>query len=138
MEVPPVMLDHIKATPTATLGWYDQELMTAWKNIFPLTTESQRLGSLPFSNPVWQGWPNPWWEFLMDLPAPRVERTLVWRTLPSISAKPLLCELNPSEEIAERQMLVDQLIAVSCLGNRATQKLIQVFHPNLQFSLMVC
>ena len=39
-EVPPVMLEHIRATPTATLGWYDQEFLTAWKNIFPLTSES--------------------------------------------------------------------------------------------------
>uniref|UniRef100_A0A2N9IFC0 CCHC-type domain-containing protein n=1 Tax=Fagus sylvatica TaxID=28930 RepID=A0A2N9IFC0_FAGSY len=48
MEVPPMMLDHIRATPTATLGWYDQELMTAWKYIFPLTKESRVLGLLPF------------------------------------------------------------------------------------------
>ena len=66
MEVPPVMLNHIKATSTATLGWYNQDLMTTWKKIFPLTKESQRLGSLPFSNPAWQGWPNPWWEFLTE------------------------------------------------------------------------
>ncbi|GMY15682.1 hypothetical protein FCV25MIE_10921 [Fagus crenata] len=30
-----------QATPTATLGWYNQELMMAWKNIFPLTKESR-------------------------------------------------------------------------------------------------
>ena len=45
-----------------------------------------------------------------------------------------MSELNPSEELSERRMLVEQLIAICCLGNKVQKKLIQVFRPNLSGS----
>ena len=65
-------------------------------------------------------------------------RILSWRTLPGTSKEPILCELDPSEEISERRMLVEKPIAVSCMGNVALKKLIQVFQPNFQFKIAIC
>ena len=38
----------------------------AWKNIFPLTETSRRLGYLPLKDKAWVRTPNLWWWFLMD------------------------------------------------------------------------
>ena len=74
MEIPQVILDHIRATPTAIMGWYDQEVMNAWKFIFPLTKESRCLGTISMADPAWQEWENPWWVFLTDLPCLKGEK----------------------------------------------------------------
>nr|POE91255.1 hypothetical protein CFP56_34577 [Quercus suber] len=50
-------------------GWFDLELMLAWKNMFPLTKESRELGYLPLMNKAWVLTPNPWWRFVIDRPA---------------------------------------------------------------------
>lgn len=48
------------------MGWYEEEALEAWKNIFPLTKVSARLGFLPMDNEAWIKTPNPYWHFLMD------------------------------------------------------------------------
>ena len=138
MKIPQVILDHIRATPTAIMGWCDQELMNAWKFIFPLTKEIHRLGTISMADPAWQEWENPWWVFLTNLPYLKGEKTLEWRKLHSISVEPILWELNPLEALTERRMLMDKPIAVSFLGNMLEKKLLQVFHPNFLFNLLVC
>lgn len=40
--------------------------MEAWKNIFPFTKVSARLGFLPIEDEAWIKTPNPYWHFLMD------------------------------------------------------------------------
>jgi hypothetical protein len=52
--------------------------------------------------------------------------------------EPILCELNPFEELAERRMLVEKPIVISCDNNMAIKKLIQVFRLIHTFSLIAC
>ena len=61
-------IQWIRQDPTEVWGWFDLELMLAWKNIFPLTEESRGLGYLPLKNKAWEIMPNPWWQFLTDRP----------------------------------------------------------------------
>jgi hypothetical protein len=133
-----VVLDQIKASPTVIWGWFDLEIRKAWSFIFPLTPESRANLFLPLTDPAWVEWSNPWWKFLTDVPLVVESRILSWRTLPGTSNEPILCELDPSEEISERRMLVEKPIAVSCMGNVALKKLIQVFQPNFQFKIAIC
>ena len=59
----------IRQDPTEIWGWFDLELMIAWKNLFPLTEASKKLGYLPINDEAWALTPNPWWRFLSDRPA---------------------------------------------------------------------
>lgn len=59
-------IEEIQRNPTDIMGWYKEEAMKAWKNIFPLTEVSARLGYLPMEDEVWITTPNPYWHFLMD------------------------------------------------------------------------
>ena len=59
----------IRQDPTEVWGWFDLELMIAWKNLFPLIEASKRLGYLPMKDEAWALTPNPWWRFLSDRPA---------------------------------------------------------------------
>ena len=46
--------------PTDIMGWYEEEALVAWKNIFPLTEVSARLGYLPMEDKAWLKTPNPY------------------------------------------------------------------------------
>ena len=63
------------------------------------------------------------------------ERKIVWLILPQLSLTPLLCEVNPTEALSERQMLKLQPISTSIMGNRHYTKLVQIFKPTLEFNL---
>ena len=59
---------QIKAEPTKSLGWCDEEMGRAWKKIFPITPSSIRTGCLPLDHPACGQTPNPWWNFIADTP----------------------------------------------------------------------
>jgi len=117
------------------MGWFNHKLKKSWKSIFPLTEESAKRGSLPFSDPLRGVIPNPWWQFLTDGPSLEEERRIVWQSIPQISPIPILCETNPSESLFERRMLETQTISTTIMGNRHYTKLIQVFKPTMVFNL---
>ena len=58
----------IQRDPIDIMGWYEEEALVAWKNIFPLTEVSARLGYLLVEDKAWLKTPNPYWHFLMDKP----------------------------------------------------------------------
>ena len=55
--------------------------------------------------------------------------------IPQISPNPTLCEVNPLECLSERRMLETMLISTSFTSSKNSTKLIQIFHPTLEFSL---
>jgi len=59
-------IEGIQRDPTDIIGWYKEEAMEAWKNIFPLTEVSAQLGYLMMKDESWITMPNPYWHFLMD------------------------------------------------------------------------
>ena len=61
-------IEGIQRDPTDIMGWYEEEAMEAWKNIFPLIEVSARLGFLPMEDEAWITTPNPYLHFLMDKP----------------------------------------------------------------------
>lgn len=67
------VIAQIRATPTKTPGWFEEELGQGWKHIFPLPLASIRKGNLALDHPAWNLTPNPWWKFLMDVPTISME-----------------------------------------------------------------
>ena len=63
------------------------------------------------------------------------DRQMVWETNPQISPVPFLCEVNPLENLSEKRMLKNMSISTSFISNKNTTKLLQIFHPTLEFSL---
>ena len=121
----------IKQDPTEVWGWFDLELMIAWKNLFPLIEASKRLGYLPMKDEAWALTPNPWWRFLSDRPA--VQIPLQISLDPSVTRSnvhPLKKLLSEAElegihlEITVRKFL--QEIPVECMmwGNLHQVKLL--------------
>lgn len=103
-----MVIVEIRAKPMHVMGWFDRKLAIAWRNIFPLTGDSARLGFLPLTDPTWGKMLNLWWQFLAnDLP-PEEERRNVWRVLLQMSQVPVLCKENPTETLSERRMLEAQ------------------------------
>ena len=62
------VIAHIQAASTNTLGWFEEELSRSWKQLFPITHTSIRLGELPMDHPAWGQTPNSWWKFLTNTP----------------------------------------------------------------------
>ena len=50
----------IKQDLTEVWGWFETDLMVAWKNLFPLTERSKQLGYFPMKDDAWIMTPNPW------------------------------------------------------------------------------
>ena len=69
MVIPDEVIAQIRAAPTETLGWFEEELGQAWKHLFPITPTSIKTANLPFDHNAWNLTPNPWWKFLTDIPA---------------------------------------------------------------------
>ena len=84
----------IRQDPTEIWGWFDLELMLAWKNMFPLTEESREMGYLPLMNKAWELTLNPWWRFVTDIPASLAPP-------PSSSSSP---ETGSSMQLSERSL----------------------------------
>ena len=119
------------------MGWFNEDLMKAWKHLFPLTPISMELGSLPLTNPAWFNWENPWWNFLSDIPSRNESNILGWRGLPSIFRELVLGNLNQPNMLLQQRMLMDQPITTSIMGNREGRKIIQIFYPIQIFSLVI-
>lgn len=52
-EVKPVgneTIQWIRQYPNEIWGWFELELMLAWKNMFPLMEDDRRLGYLPLND----------------------------------------------------------------------------------------
>ena len=62
------MIEGIQRNLIDIMGWYEEEAMEAWKNIFSLTKVSARLGYLPIEDKAWIKTVNLYWHFLMDKP----------------------------------------------------------------------
>nr|POE76608.1 hypothetical protein CFP56_15302 [Quercus suber] len=75
-----------QARPDGGMGWFDLEFMIAWKNLFPLTEASKRLGYLPMEDKAWALTLNLWWRFLSDRPAVQIP--------PQISLEPSTTRSN--------------------------------------------
>nr|POF14406.1 hypothetical protein CFP56_66316 [Quercus suber] len=50
VAIPKEIIAQIRATPTETLGWFQEELRQAWKRLFPIALESISLGDLPLEH----------------------------------------------------------------------------------------
>ena len=60
VAIPKEFIAQIRAAPTETPGWFEEELKQAWKHLFPITPESIRLGDLPLEHKAWDLTPNSW------------------------------------------------------------------------------
>ena len=49
----------------------------------------------------------------------------------------MLCKEDPEESLSKRRMLEIKLIATSVMGNQNTKKIIQVFQPIIEFTLLL-
>lgn len=101
MEIPKVVLAKIHVNLTRVMGWFNNKLRKAWKNIFPLVEMSAREEGLDLSDWAWMEVRNPWWEFLMDTPLSEEECHLVRETLPQISLMLVLCEVSLMKSLLE-------------------------------------
>ncbi|KAK9988089.1 hypothetical protein SO802_028328 [Lithocarpus litseifolius] len=68
IPIPEKIIAQIRASPTDTLGWFEEDLKAAWKNFFPITQASLRGGDLALEHPTWGLTPNQWWKFHSDIP----------------------------------------------------------------------
>lgn len=57
------LIAQIRTAPIETLGWFKEELATAWKHIFPITPSSMVTRNLPLDHQAWVRTSNPWWNF---------------------------------------------------------------------------
>lgn len=61
------VIAQIRAAPTETPGWFEEELGQAWKHLFPITPTTIKSGDLALDHPLWNHTPNPWWKFITDI-----------------------------------------------------------------------
>ena len=122
VAIPDEIISQIRAMPTVILGEFEEELKQAWKNIFPITPDNIRLGSLPLEHKAWFLTPNPWWKFLMDIPE------VSWEAAEELNKqrKPFVVpHWDESRWIIQERRLVDfRGMATAHLGNHPTLKLI--------------
>ena len=68
IAIPEELIAQIRAAPTESMGWFEEDLAAAWRHIFPITPTSVRTASLPLDHPAWDRTLNQWWKFLTDTP----------------------------------------------------------------------
>ena len=133
--IPNEIIEQIRAAPTDTLGWLEEELKNAWKHIFPLTPTSIKTGHLNFDHPTWGHTPNPWWKFIMDTPL------LSWEEAEKLNRqrRPLVVpHFDESGWLIQERKIVDfRGVASSHMGNHPSLKLIQVLAPVQMCNLLV-
>ena len=66
--IPDKIIAQIRAAPTETPWWFEEELGYDWKHLFSITPVSIRMGKLPLDHNAWSLTPNPWWKFYIDMP----------------------------------------------------------------------
>ena len=127
MAIPDEIISQIKAAPTETQWWFEEELGHAWKHLFPITLESIRLGSLPLEHNALFLTPNPWWKFLTDVPE------VSWELVEELSKQrrpSIVLHWDESRWIIQERSLVDfRGMAKAHLGNDPTLKLTQIMAP---------
>lgn len=65
------------------------------------------------------------------------EAILMWERIPKISSAVVLCSVNPTECLSERQMMEGSPISTAIMGSKPITKLIQVFQPIMASKLHV-
>ena len=58
IPIPDETIAQIRASPTDTLGWFKEKLRAAWKNLFPITPTSLKMGDLALEHLAWGSTPN--------------------------------------------------------------------------------
>ncbi|XP_030943860.1 uncharacterized protein LOC115968578 [Quercus lobata] len=134
--IPDVIIEQIRASPTLSMGWHEEALKNAWKQIFPLTPTSSRTGLLNLDHPAWGLTPNPWWKFITDTPL------LSWEEAERLS-KYLRPSVVPHYDesgwvIQERKIVDSRGMALAHMGNHPSLKLIQVLAPVQKCDLLIC
>ena len=117
----------IRASPTKELEWCNAEMGLAWKNIFPITLESRKIGIIPLDHPAWGLTPNPWWSFITDIPLTSWEESKALSKQRKPSMAPHFDEF---EWLIQERKLVDQRgMATALMGNHLMLKLFQILRP---------
>ena len=118
------IIAQIRAAPTETPGWFEEQLGQAWKRIFPITPKSIRLGNLPLEHKAWTLTPNLWWKFLADVPK------ISWEAAEDLNRqrRPFVVPYwDESRWIIQERKLVDfRGMAIAHMGTHPTLKLIQI------------
>ena len=130
------MIAQIRAAPTNTMGWFEEDLATAWKHIFPITLSSVITGNLPLDHQVGVRTPNPWWKFLihtlliLEKEAQKLNRL----------RRPLVMpHLDESGWLIQERRVIDFKGSVSMhMGNMPTMKLFQILKPIKRCDLLLC
>ena len=125
-------INWIRRDPTEIWGWFEMDLMQAWKNMFSLTEMSKNLGYLPLKDEAWSLTSNPWWRFLTDQPTvplplisnlERLELTLGRLPLEKFLTEAEIKLTQPV--IVVRKILRDRLVECMMMGHLHQVKLIQ-------------
>nr|POF22974.1 hypothetical protein CFP56_15651 [Quercus suber] len=116
------VIAQIRAAPTETLGWFEEELGLEWKHLFLITTASIRTGDLPLDHNAWNLMPNPWWKFLTNVLKISLEaiEELNRQRRPSVV---------PHWDESERKLVDFWGKAMAHMGNYPTLKLVQLMAP---------
>lgn len=135
IPIPDKLIAQIKATRTTTLGSFEEELSTAWKHLFPITSSSMRTGNLALDHLVWGITPNLWWRFLTDMPLLSEKETTELNEL----RKPLVTpHLDEFGWLVQERKVIDFRGSISIhLGNFPTMKLFQTLPPIRTCDLLV-
>ena len=133
----------IKQDPTEVWGWFETDLMVAWKNLFPLTERSNQVGYLPLKDKAWITTPNPWWRFLTDRPAISVPPMTI--SGPSAigsdiqNSEKSLSEVEAKwtePVISIRKILNTNPVECSLMGNLQRVKQIQFVEPEISGTIL--
>nr|POE76978.1 hypothetical protein CFP56_49691 [Quercus suber] len=133
--IPDEVIAQICSAPMVTMGGTEESLCTTWKHIFPITPESMRTRNLALDHPAWGITPNPWWNFLTDMPLiSEVEA----EELNKLRRPFVLPHLDESGWLIQERKVIDFRGATSAhLGNFPTLKLFQVLKTVRNYDLLV-
>jgi len=136
VRIPDEIIEQMRAAPTTSVGWHEEDLKNAWKHIFPLTLTSIRIGLLDLDHQTWGHTPNLWWKFLTDIPL------LSWEEAERLSRhlRPLVVPyFNESGWLIQERKIVDfRGMASAHMRNHPSLKLIQVLAPVQKCDLLIC
>ena len=134
--VPDKVIAQIRASPTNHLGDFEGELGTMWKNLFPITPSSVRIGNLDLNHPAWGKTLKPWWKFLTDTPLiTEVEA----RELNRLRRPLVTPHLDESGWLVQERKVIDFRGSVTAhMGNFPMMKLCQILNPITKCDLLVC
>lgn len=136
IAIPYEVIAKIRASPTDTMGWFEEELQIAWRHLFPITPTSLRTRNLALDHPAWGLTPNPWWRFLTDTPLLAGEEAA---TLNKQKRSLVVPHLDKSGWLVQERKVIDSRGSVSSyMGNFPTMKLFQILTPIRNCDLLLC